>query len=168
RTRWPSQYSIERLALERDRDALARRAHKRKRQLVAFDRAQVRVAHLLLIVHENELGEVVVHARAHQVLAGGELVALRERLAPEPFVHVGALAPGCAPVLPALDPGRNLLEIGEQHAVRDEARRPVGDRRGDARVGGGIFQGRFGHADSRTVIWGTPRTDVGLARFWAW
>src|SRR5207247_8711349 len=47
------QYSIERLALERNRDALARRAHERKRQLVAFDQAQVRVAHLLLIVHEN-------------------------------------------------------------------------------------------------------------------
>jgi len=32
-------------------------------------------------------------------------------------------------------------EIGEQHAVRDEARRPVRDRRGDACVGGNsVFQ----------------------------
>src|SRR5258706_32961 len=135
RARRPSQHSVERLALERYRDALARRAHQRKRRLVAVERAQVRVAHLLLIVHENELGEVVVHRSAHQVLAGSELVALRERLAPERLVHLAALAPGPAPVLPALDPGGHLLEIGEQHAVRDKARRPVSDRGGDARVG---------------------------------
>src|SRR6266705_1771062 len=140
-----AQNAVERPALERYRDAFPQRAHERKRRLVAFDRAHVRFAHLLRVVHENELGEVVVHARAHEMLAGAELVALRERLAPEPFVHFGALAPGAAPVLPALDPGGDFLEIGEQHAVRDEARRPVGDRRGDARVGGFCFRCGFGH-----------------------
>src|SRR2546422_660778 len=107
------QDSVEGLALERYCDALARRAHERKRVLVAFDRLQVRVAHLLLVVHEDELGEVVVHRRAHQVLAGSELVALGERLAPERLVDLGALAPGAAPVLPAIDSGSDLLEIGE-------------------------------------------------------
>src|SRR5258706_10475297 len=108
----------------------------RKRRLVAVERAQVRVAHLLLIVHENELGEVVIHRSAHQVLAGGELVAVLERLPPERLVHLTALAPSAAPVLPALDPGGHLLQVGEQHALRDEARRPVRDRRRDSGIGG--------------------------------
>src|SRR5882762_2602789 len=40
-------------------------------------------------------------------------------------------APGpCrAPVLPALERRGDFLEVGEQHAVRDEARRPMGNRR---------------------------------------
>jgi len=105
----------------------------------------VRLAHLFLVVHENELGEVVVHGRAHQVLAGSEPVALGERFAPERLVDLAALAPCTAPVLPALDSGGDLLEIGEQHAVRDEARRPVRDRRGDARIGGFCFCFHFGH-----------------------
>src|SRR5256885_3399759 len=51
--------------------------------------------------------------------------SLGERLAPERLVDLAALAPGAAPVLPALDAGGDLLEIGEQHAVRHEARRPM-------------------------------------------
>src|SRR5258708_7848156 len=128
------QDSVEGLALERYRDALAGRAHKRKRRLVTVERAQVRVAHLLLIVHENELREVVIHRRAHQVLARRQLEALFQRLAPERLVHLAAFAPRRAPILPALDPGGHFLEICEQHAVRDEARGPVRDRRRDARV----------------------------------
>ena len=68
-----------------------------------------------------------------------------KRFAPESFVHLGALAPGAAPVLPALDSGGDLLEIGEQHAVRHEARRPMRDRRRDARVGDLCFRFDFGH-----------------------
>src|SRR5216117_1244021 len=145
RARRSPQDSMEGFSLERYRNAFPWGAHKRKRVLVAFDRLQVRVAHLLLIVNENELGEVVVHRRAHQVLARGELVPLRERLAPERLVHLAALAPGAAPVLPPLDPGSDLLEIGEQHAVRHEARRPVRDRRRDARVDGPAFYLCCGH-----------------------
>src|SRR5438128_2610520 len=40
--------------------------------------------------------------------------------------------PRGTPVLPALQPRRHLLEVGEQDAVRDEARRPVGDCRCDS------------------------------------
>jgi len=105
----------------------------------------MRVSHLLLIVHENELGEMVVHRRAHQVLAGREGVALGEGLAPERLVDLAALAPGATPVLPALDTGGDLLEIGEQHAVRHEARRPMRDRRRDARVDGFCLGCDSGH-----------------------
>src|ERR1041385_2518188 len=105
----------------------------------------MRVSHLLLIVHENELGEVVVHRPPHQVLAGRELVALGERLAPERLVDLAAVAPGAAPVLPALDAGGDLLEIGKQHAVRHEARRPMRDRGRDARVDGSCLGCGFGH-----------------------
>src|SRR6267378_3531073 len=45
-------------------------------------------------------------------------------------------APGpCrAPVLPALERRGDFLEVGEQHAVRDEARRPVRDGGGNPGV----------------------------------
>src|SRR5256885_8435201 len=69
--------------------------------------------------------------------------SLGERLAPERLVDLAALAPCAAPVLPALDTGGDLLEIGEQHAVRHEARRPMRDRRRDARVGGSRFFSYF-------------------------
>ena len=46
----------------------------------------------------------------------------------------GARRPGVAPVLPARDRRGDLLEIGERHAVGDEARRPVRDRGLDAGV----------------------------------
>src|SRR4051812_2416204 len=49
-------------------------------------------------------------------------------------MHCRALRPGGAPVLPALERGGDFLEVGEQHAVRHEPRRPVGDGGGDARV----------------------------------
>src|SRR5882672_5186197 len=138
-----SQHAVQRLALERDRDALARRTHLRQRRLVALDRAQVRIAHLLQVVHEHELREVVVHRGANEMLAAAQLVPLLQRLAPERLVYLTALAPRRAPVLPALDPGGDLLEIGEQHPVRDEARCPVGDGRGDAWVGRLAFGCRF-------------------------
>src|SRR5256885_13965569 len=77
--------------------------------------------------------------------------SLGERLAPERLVDLAALAPGAAPVLPALDPGGDLLEIGEQHSVRHEARRPVRDRRRDVRVLGFRFQFDVGHKYDRSA-----------------
>src|SRR5256885_7627509 len=71
--------------------------------------------------------------------------SLGERLAPERLVDLAALAPGATPVLPALDTGGDLLEIGEQHAVRHEARRPMRDRRRDARVDGFCLGCDSGH-----------------------
>src|SRR5256885_12228411 len=71
--------------------------------------------------------------------------SLGERLAAERLVDLAALAPGAAPVLPALDTGGDLLEISEQHAVRHEARRPMRGRRRDARGGGVLLWGDSGH-----------------------
>src|SRR6266850_4921887 len=42
-------------------------------------------------------------------------------------MHRGAPAPCPAPVFPALERAGHLLEVGQQHAVRDEPRRPVRD-----------------------------------------
>src|SRR5207342_139364 len=53
---------------------------------------------------------------------------------PELAVHLGALRPCLAPVLPALERAGDLFEVGEQHAIRDEARRPMRDCRLDFRV----------------------------------
>src|SRR3989441_11557543 len=44
-------------------------------------------------------------------------------------MQLRAPGPCRAPVLPALQRAGDFLEVGEQHAVRDEARRPVGNRR---------------------------------------
>src|SRR5690349_16062291 len=49
-------------------------------------------------------------------------------------MHGGARGPRRAPVFPALELARDLLEVGEQHAVGDEARRPMRDRRCDPRI----------------------------------
>src|SRR5688572_29655364 len=54
-------------------------------------------------------------------------------------MHLRPSGPGCTPVFPPVERGRHFLEVGEQHAVRHEARRPVGDRGADA----GVFQTFF-------------------------
>ena len=61
-----------------------------QRQLPAFDCFHVRGFHLRLVMHEQELREVIVDAGALQVFARGERVCLGERLAPELLVHGGA------------------------------------------------------------------------------
>src|SRR5882672_12760137 len=66
------QYAVESLALERYRYAFPRWPHHRQRVAVALDRLHVRGAHLRRVLHEHELGEVVVDRRAHEVLACGE------------------------------------------------------------------------------------------------
>src|SRR5882762_5151998 len=50
------------------------------------------------------------------------------------FMQLRAPGPCRAPVFPALQRARDFLEVGEQHAVRDEARRPVRDGGGNPRV----------------------------------
>ncbi len=123
-----AQDAVERLALVRDRDALARRIEMRQRIVAARDRLHVRGLHLRHVVHEQELAEVVVDAGALQMLARADELFRCERLAPHRLVLRGAIRPCAAPVVPCGDRGRHLLEIGERHAVRDEARPPMGDR----------------------------------------
>src|SRR6267378_2464546 len=66
------QYAVESLALERYRYAFPRWPDQRQRVAIALDRLHVRGAHLRRVLHEHELGEVIVDRRAHEVLAGRE------------------------------------------------------------------------------------------------
>ncbi len=52
------------------------------------------------VVHEQELGEVIVDARALQVLAGTQVLACGERRAAHLLVNRGARRPCLAPVVP--------------------------------------------------------------------
>src|SRR5882672_5590550 len=91
-------------------DTLPRRAQMRQRQLLALDRLRVRSPHLCHVVDKHEFGEVVVDRGAREMLASGQVVAVLERGAAEPFVIRGAPAPGRAPVVPAFDLSGYLLE----------------------------------------------------------
>ncbi len=133
-TRGPTQDPSEVIAFKGNLDALARRAQVRQRKPAALHRLHVRSAHLVDIVDEQELREVVIHPGAAQVLARGEAMALGERVAPELLVDCRARRPRRAPVLPPGDAARHLLEVGEQHAVGDEPRRPMGDRSLDSKI----------------------------------
>ena len=129
-----AQVRVEMPALIGDRHALAGWIEERQRLVAAVDGLAVRLLHLLEVVHEQELPEVVAQRRARVVLPGGELEALLQRLVAERFVDRRARAPRLAPVLPAAAARGHLLEVGERHPVRDEARRPVRDRGLDPRV----------------------------------
>ena len=129
RRAWP-QHAEDRFALKRDLDALARRAAGCAHAVaIALDRLHVRGAHLLDVLHEDELGEVVVDAGADQVLAGGQLVRPRAGLAAE-----ASRAPRRAPTRRQHQSSQrssalgDVLEVGEQHAVGNEPRRPMRDR----------------------------------------
>src|SRR5467141_4043154 len=115
-------------------DTLPRWAQMRQRQLLALDRLRVCSSHLCHVVDKHEFGEVVVDRGAREMLAGSQVVAVFERSAPEFFVIRGPQAPGGAPVVPAFDLAGYLLEISQQHAVRDKARRPVRYGRLDSHV----------------------------------
>ena len=106
----------------------------RQRQLLTLDRLRVRGSHLRYVVDKHEFGEVIVDGGAREMFARGQVVAVLERGAPEPFVICGAQAPRSAPVVPAFDLSGYLLKISQQHAVRDKARCPVRYRRLDSRV----------------------------------
>jgi len=124
----PAEHAEDRLALERNRHALAGIGlDERHAVAVALDRLHVRGAHLIGVLHEHELGEVVIDAGAHQMLAGAELPALAQRVAAELLVQRGARRPGATPVLPAVQAARDVLEVREQHAVGNEPRQPVRD-----------------------------------------
>ncbi len=84
-------------------DALAGRLEMRQREAAALDRLHVRGFHLRKIVHEDELGEVIIDAGALQVLAGAEEMLLRERLAADRLVDRRARGPGPAPIVPRRD-----------------------------------------------------------------
>src|SRR6266850_597847 len=66
------QYAVESLAFERYRYAFPGRPHHRQRVAVALHRFHVRGAHLLRVLHEHELGEVIVDRGPHEVLARRE------------------------------------------------------------------------------------------------
>ena len=101
----------------------------RQRVGEARDRLPVGRAHLVQVLDEHELGEVVVHRGPGQVLPGREPPVLGERGPAELLVLRGHRAPGAAPVGPPLDGGRHPLEVRDGHAVGGEPRPPVGDRR---------------------------------------
>src|SRR5258707_15759408 len=92
-------------------DTLPGRAQMRQRQLLALDRLRVRSSHLCDVVDKHEFGEVIVDGGAREMLASGQVVAVLERGAPEPFVIGGAQAPRGAPVVPAFDLSGYLLKI---------------------------------------------------------
>src|SRR5262249_9464252 len=75
-----------------------------------------------------------VDGGAREVLAGRELETIGQGIPAQVLVQPGPLAPRGAPVLPAVEPGGDFLEIGEQHAVGDETRRPMGYRRCNLRI----------------------------------
>ena len=87
-----AQDAVERLALVRDRDALARRIEMRQREVAALDRLHVRGLHLRHVVHEQELAEMVVDAGALQMLARADELLRRQRLAPHRLVHARRVA----------------------------------------------------------------------------
>ena len=135
-----AQDAVERLALVGDLHPLARRVEVRQRRVAARHRLHVRGPHLLEVVHEQELGEVVVDAGALQMLARAqELAAGPAPPVPSPRARRRApTTPGTSRPTTASDRG-DLLEIGERHPVGDEARSPMGDRRRDARVSGHVL-----------------------------
>src|SRR5258706_2613035 len=106
----------------------------RKGAVAAFHGLHARALYLGGIDHKQDFAEVVAARGARVVLARRDRVALGERLGAQRLVDGGARRPGAAPVLPALAARGHLLEVDERHAVRDEARRPVGDCGFDSRV----------------------------------
>ena len=143
-----AQDAGEPLAFVRHLDALALRLEIGQREVAAFDRLHVRGLHLREVLHEQELAEMVVDAGALQMLGGGDGFLVGERGAAELLVHGGARRPGAAPVVPGFERRGDVLEIGQHHALGDEARRPMMDRGGDAGIGRGDA-GRHGGVSYR-------------------
>ena len=86
-----SQDAVEARALVRNRHALARRIEVRQREIAALDDFLVRAAHLVGLVHEHELAEVIAQRRAREMARRRHAVAFAERLAAQAFVHRRAL-----------------------------------------------------------------------------
>src|SRR6476660_1244809 len=99
-----------------------------KRRLPALDLCLVRGSHLRLVMHEQKRREVIIDAGALQALTGSEKTLFRQRGAAKLFMMRGAIRPGCAPVIVTFELAGDLLEIGEYHAIGDEARTPMRDR----------------------------------------
>jgi hypothetical protein len=135
-----AQNAGEGAALKGNRDALACGQEMGQRDAAAFHRLHVRRLHLRNIVHEQEFREMVIDAGALQVLAGTHLLAGRERRAAHVLVYGRPRRPRLAPVVPARDRRRHLLEVGERDAVGDEPRPPMGNGGSDQRIGHGRFQ----------------------------
>jgi hypothetical protein len=84
------------------------------------------LAHLVHVVDEDELGEVVVDGSLGQVATSRRVTALLERCPAQGLVLGAYPRPGGAPVLPSLDLPGDALEVRHGDAVGREARRPVG------------------------------------------
>jgi hypothetical protein len=99
----PPQHSGDRRPVERYFDAFTRRVEKRQRVAGASHGLQVGGAHLIHIVNEHELGEVVVDRGLRQMCPGRALAACGERLPAQSLVDRAGHAPLLAPRTPALD-----------------------------------------------------------------
>ena len=135
----PSPYGVRttatsRAVLERDLHAAPGRVEMGQGVGVRRHRARVRGLHLVDVLDEDELREVVVRRGLGEVLAAGPQAALLERLAPQLLVLLADGHPGSAPLGPGLDGGGDPGEVGGRDAVGGEARRPVRDRGGDSLV----------------------------------
>src|SRR5258706_543012 len=141
-------------------DSLPRRTQMRQCELLAFDGFRVCRSHLCHVVHKHELGEVIVDGGAREMLARAQVVTVLQSGTPEILVISGAQGPCGAPVFPAFDLAGYLLEIRQQHAVRDEAGRPVIYRRFHSRVS--AHQKSSGY--EATASW--RRVFPNVWRFW--
>src|SRR3954471_6400689 len=104
----------------------------RQGEIAAVHRLHVCGLHLRQVLYEQELAEMVVDARALQVLAGAQEFLFGQRLAPHPFMDRGTCRPGCTPFIPRSKLGGDVFEIGERHSIGDEAWRPMMYSRSDA------------------------------------
>jgi hypothetical protein len=120
--------------LERDLHAASGRSQVWQRGIAARDGLLMRGTHLLKVVDEDELGEVVAQRGARERLARGQQMAAGLRPLGDLGVHCAARGPCSAPLVPLLDPPDHILEVREWDALRHEAVRPVRQRRLDTCV----------------------------------
>jgi hypothetical protein len=92
-------------------------------------------SHLLEVVDEHELGEVMADRGAREMLAGREPVAGCEIRFAELVMHVAARHPRPAPVAPGGQASGDILEVGQRNAIGNQARRPVRERGLQLRIG---------------------------------
>src|SRR6476646_7817935 len=78
---------------------------------------------------------MIIDAGALQAFAGSERVPALFRRASELLMVRGACRPGRAPVVVTLELTGDFLEIGQHHAIGDEARPPMRNRGLDLSIG---------------------------------
>src|SRR5919106_1111104 len=124
----PAKHSDQTTRFEGDLHSLPGRVEVGESVCEATNRVVMCRSHLLEILHEDELGEVVVDGRLRQVRSRRSRPVLRECDAAEVLVLGGDRRPRGAPLLPAFYLFGYPLEIRGSDAVRGEARLPVNYR----------------------------------------